>query len=78
MECGLSLAVEYYSAALAVDSNHVRSLVGLAQVRSWQGRHHEAMRLSDRALAIESDNRDARQVPDPGPERQATDPRAHQ
>jgi tetratricopeptide (TPR) repeat protein len=48
----LSSAEQAYSAGVAADPNHYRSLAGLAKVRAAQGRLPESVQLYQRSIAI--------------------------
>jgi tetratricopeptide (TPR) repeat protein len=45
-------AIEFYKRALAVDSNNVSALSGLAMILAQAGHTEQALTLFDRALAI--------------------------
>jgi tetratricopeptide (TPR) repeat protein len=48
----LANAERSYSAGIAADPNHYRSLAGLAKVRSAQGRYDESIQLYQRSIGI--------------------------
>ena len=55
----LTGAANSYLSALALQPDHVPSLVGMAQVRQWQGRADDARRYASQAIALAPEDRGA-------------------